>query len=250
MQQKVQLETAAIRREWVFSFLTLDVVRAFYDMMGIDPTFHAGLNLALRDATLATRTEIVQALLSGGPKPTLATFCRHVESLTGSAATAHLAWWLQHVFDAEQIHNAMDDWEQVFRHCQREGHEAWRQLPFPKDLSNESLKRFATSADRKEYYRRCDELEAHPLSDWDLHMYASQTYDFDDDLEGSWPNPMTKVFLTLAAYQQFQFWAWVLRVLTPEQQTRLREKALEIARTAELTFVKDLVHPSALDVGL
>ena len=65
-------------------------------------------------------------------------------------------------------------------------------------------------------------------------MSASQTYDFDDDREGPSRNPSTEVSLTVGVYQQYLFWAWALRALTPEQQTKLRDKALEIVRTGEL----------------
>jgi hypothetical protein len=87
----------------------------------------------------------VDALVNGGPKPTLAAFCRYVEGSVGAAASEHLVWWLQHVFDAEaQTHRALDRWSRVLRHCQREGDGGWRQLAFPEPLSNEASSRFAT----------------------------------------------------------------------------------------------------------
>lgn len=136
-------------------------------------------------------------------------------------------------------------------HCQREGDETWRQLAFPKQMSTEASKRLTAAVDVKEYYRRCDRLDAEPLSDWDLHMYASTPCDFDDDLEGyGSSNPFTKISLTLRNYQRYQFWAWALRLLDEDHQTRLREKALEIVQVEELTWIKDLVHPSELDIGL
>jgi hypothetical protein len=251
MQQNATLETAAARREWVFAFLTLDVVRAFYDLMGLDTAVEAGLQGALRDATLVTRRQIVDALVTGGPKPTLAAFCRYVEGSVGAAASEHLVWWLQHVFDAEaQTHRALDRWSRVLRHCQREGDGGWRQLAFPEPLSNEASSRFAAAVDVKEYHRRREYLEARPLSDWDLHMYASQTYDFDQDMEGAWPNPFTHVSGTIRAYQQSRFWAWVLRALDTGERIRLREGALAIAGAAGLASIKDLADPSTLDIGL
>jgi len=253
MKPKVSLEVAAAGREHeVFPFLTLDVVHAFYDMMGLGPLLQAGLHRALRDATLVTRKEIVQALLLGEPKPMLAGFCFHVEDSIGAAATGLLSWWLQHVlFDDVQNHVALSRWTRILRHCQREGDDAWGQLPFPKQLSNEASERFATAVNVKEYYRRCERLDTRPLSDWDLHMYASMPYDFDDDLEGyGGSRPFTTISFTLRNYQEYQFWAWVLRVLDQDHQTRLREEALEIVRVEEFTSIKDLVHPSELDIGL
>jgi hypothetical protein len=251
MRQTVSLEAAAEGHEWVFALLTLDVVRAFYDMMGLDPAFHAGLHGALRDATVLTRKELVRAPVEGGPKPALTSFCRHVEGLAGEAATEHLAWWLQHVSESSaEAHRALRRWMHVMRDCQREEDASWRQLAFPQALSTEASMRFVRSVDPREFARRRDALEGRPLSDWDLHMYASKTYDFDEDREGTGATPLTHVALTVRAYQQYQFWAWALRALTPDEQTRLRDSALAVARALELTSVNDLVHPSALDIGL
>ena len=102
----------------------------------------------------------------------------------------------------------------------------------------------------KNYYARCAELDAQPLSDWDLHLYASQLLDFDDDLEGAGGNPDTYIVGTVRAYQRYQFWDWLLKVTTEAQQAQFRENALRIAKEEELTSVKDLVAPSKLRIGL
>lgn len=47
MKPKVSLEVAATGREEVLAFLSLDVVHAFYDMMGLGPLLQAGLHRAL-----------------------------------------------------------------------------------------------------------------------------------------------------------------------------------------------------------
>lgn len=248
MQQKLTLEAATTGHTGVFPLLTLDVVRTFYDLMGIDPQYHAALHGGLRKATLVTRKEIVLELTRGGPKPTLAGFCGIVESALGPPGTEHLTWWLERVLLAE--HREIGSWTRVLRYCLREGDEYWRRLGFPAPLSDEAAKRFATSVDRTAHKRRCADLDEHPLSDWDLHMYASQLYDFDRSLEGLSPSPLTEVSLTAAAYQEHRFWAWVLHTLAPEQLTQLRESALEIVSTEDLASSKDLVHPSALDIGL
>ena len=251
MPEKMTLESAAQDRQWVFPFLTLDVVRPFYDLMGLNQEAQAGLQKALRDSTLATRKQLVEALVNQGPPPTLATFCQDLERRIGTSAADHLAWWVRHVLHKQvQAHIPVSHWEDLLRRCRREGEESWRRLPFPGQLSPEVSRRFRASVDGKEYDRLRRALEDHPLSDWDLHMYASQTYDFDDDREGPSRNPSTEVSLTVGVYQQHLFWAWLLRGLTPEQQTKLWDKALEIVQTDKLPWIKDLVHPSALDIGL
>ena len=251
MLEKTTLESAAKDRQWVFPLLTLDVVRPFYDLMGLAQEAQAGLQMALRAATLATRKQLVEALTNQGPSPTLASFCQDLEGRIGPSVAEHLAWWIRHVFYREvQAHIPVDDWSDLLRRCHRKGERSWRRLPFPGHLSAEALRRFGASLDRQEFKRLDAELDDRPLSDWDLHMYASQTYDFEDPLEGPGGKPSTEVYLTVGVYQQYVFWAWLLRALTPEQQTKLWDKALEIVRTGKLPWIKDLVHPSALDIGL
>jgi hypothetical protein len=251
MQQKVTLESAALDRQWVFPLLTLDVVHSFYDLMGLNQEAQAGLQKALRATTLATRKQLVEALVNQEPPPTLGSFCQDLEGRIGTATADHLAWWIRRVLHKEvQAHIPVQDWRDLLRRCRREGEESWRRLPFPGHLSAEAAERFAASIDGQEYDRREEALEHQPLSDWDLHMYASQNYDFADPPEGPSRRPSTEVSLTVGVYQQYLFWAWALRALNPVQQTRLREKALEIVRTDKLTWIKDLVHPSALDIGL
>ena len=149
--------------------------------------------------------------MNQGPRPTLASFCEELEGRVGTSAVEHLAWWVRHVFHKEvQAHIPVQNWRDLMRRCRREGEESWRRLPFPGQLWR-----------RVEAIRRINRpqgiqatggaLEDHPLSDWDLHMYASQTYDFGDTREGPSPNPSTEVFLTVGVYQQYLFWAWALR---------------------------------------
>jgi hypothetical protein len=246
------LEAAAklFGRQDAFAFLTLDVVQAFYDLMGLNVEAQSRLGGVLRGATLATRKALVDALVNGKAPPTLASFCEKVETAGGAGLTEHLAWWLGRMFDAEtRTHRALRHWTDVLHHCRREGDESWRRLRFPLPLSEEVAQRLATALDRTEHDRRCAAVEARPLSDWDLHMHASQLYDFDDDLEGTGMNLSNHISETVSACQGYRFWAWLVRALEPEEQTRLREQALEVVRTDELTWIKDLVHPSALDIG-
>lgn len=252
MPEKVTLEAAAAPNPWVFALLSTDVARAFYDMMGIQPAIHDKLHAALRSAILATRKEFVQALLEKRPGPALASFCGYVEGRIGEGPTNHLSWWLQRVFlYGPETHDALYQWTWVLRFCRREGEEGWRQLALPKQVSDEALRCFAAAIDVNEFDKRQAAIEAHPLSDWDLHIYASQPYDFDEDHpEGTWPDPFSIFVQTVRYYQGYRFWAWMLRALSPDQQTALRNKAMEFARSAELTSVKSLVHPSALDIGL
>jgi hypothetical protein len=240
------LEVAIGDRGSIVSLLTLDFTRAFYDLVGLDPRFHDVLHRTLRETTLITRKELMQALVDGTPAPTLATFCSHIETSAGRAATEHLAWWLQYIHNRDS--KPLDHWLDLFRHTEREG--AWSKLPLPKELSAEVWQRFISFMDRGEYNRRCEEIEDRPLSDWDLHLSANQPFDFEDDVEGGSSNPALDISLWSYAYRGYRFSAWLLRTLSPEQETKLLEVGTELVRTLELTWIKTLVHPSELDIGL
>jgi hypothetical protein len=251
MPQKTGLETVPEHRIWVFPFLTLDVVRAFYDLMGLRPGDPGAFQEALREATIAWRKRMERAALAGGTPPPLADFCRQVEGAIGRSATEHLLWWLQNVFSGSTRDNlGLNRWDRVLSRCRHES-ELWQRLGFPEELSEEALDRFRAARNVAEFYRREEEVKARPLSDWDLHMYASQLYVFEeDDIEGGGGDPFTHIKSTIRDYHGYGFWAWVLRALSPDQLDRLREGALRIVREEELTSVKELVHPTLLGIGL
>jgi hypothetical protein len=251
MRSQETLEAASEGREWAFPILTLDLVRGFYDLMGLDAAFHDRIHAGLRAATVRTRQEFVQGLVNPHGQVARADFCQLAESELGRDASEHLSWWLQNVFEAQtQDHRDLERWTQVIIHCHRDRDELWSQLPLSQPLAAEAFGQFAVARNFREYYRRAEELDSQPLSDWDLHMHASQLYDFSEDQEGTGANPMTHVSLAIHAYQYLRFFAWLLRSLSPEQQTALRDKALEIAIAEDIAWFDKLVHPSAFAVGL
>jgi hypothetical protein len=249
MKSQVTLENAARDREWVFSLLTLDIVRGFYDLMGLDAGFHARIHTGLRAATVSTRKDLVQQLMHPHEALARVDFCRSAEAQLGKDASEHLSWWLEHV-SKRQHERDLRRWTDLLVSLHREHDELWSKLPFPQPLADQAFDRFARARDFREYYRRAEALDDQPLSDWDLHMHASQLYDFSEDREGTGVNPMTEVSLSIHAYQYLRFFAWLLRVLTPEQQTALRDKALELAVAEDFAWFDKLVDPSAFAIGL
>lgn len=244
------LETAVSSRTWVLTLLTLDVVLPFYAMMGLKVSDPIAFQKCLREATLAHRKKIERAITHGETSPMLADFCGYVESALGPSLTSHLVWWLENIFHTHPRDNlGLSHWNHVFRHCRHE-RERWQKLELPENLSSEILNRFRKAIDKSEYDRVREELGAFPLSDWDLHMYAKFLCDFDNDFEGPGESPFTDVLATIKDFQGYQFWAWMLRILDSDQQTRLRQAAMQVVHDEELTSVKDLPYLSELEIGL
>ena len=131
MPEKLTLESAAQDRQWVFPLLTLDVVRPFYDLMGLHQEAEARRHEALRAATLATRKQRAETLVS---------FCQDLQERIDPPVADHLAWWIGRVaYQNVQAHVPVSDWKDVLRRCHRKGQSGWCRLAFPKQLSSEAL---------------------------------------------------------------------------------------------------------------
>jgi hypothetical protein len=250
VKQNSILEPLAASREWVFPFLTLDVVLPFFEMMGLPLADHSyDFQKVLRDATVAVRRSERQPA-AGEPQETWAEFFAAVEAGLGPAPTGRLAWWLRNILHARPRDNlGLSDWDHVLRYCRRSA-DRWKRLGFPESMSGEALRRFRRAIDVTELTRRCEEIQACPLSDWDLHMYASELYDFDDDLEGPSSSPFITVQATVRDYRQYLFWAWILRTLRPDQLAQLWDGGQQIVQYEALTSVSELPHPSTFGIGL
>jgi len=238
------------KRAWVFPVLTLDVVRPFYGMMGLEPLDPALLQIALRDASLVTRKRLSNALITGGRSPTLEDFYDSLAAALGPSGIARFEWWLQKVMNADVRDNlGLSWWTHTLRTAHRE-REDWERLAFPKEISNQALERFRQAIDASDFKRTLAEVEARPLSDWDLHMYASNLFDFDEDIEGPGQRPLSFARFTADDYRRYSFWAWVLEALSPEQLDQLWQSGVQFVKDEELSSIKALPHPSTLDIGL
>ena len=237
-------------RVWVFSVLTLDIVRPFYGMMGLDAADPALLQVALRDATLVTRKRLSDALASNATPPTLEDFYLSVATTLGPTGVERFEWWLEKVMHADTHDNrGLWRWMNVLRWARHE-RARWQRLGFPKECSNEALQRFLQAIDKTEFERRIKELESQPLSDWDLHMSASQLFHFDDDWEAHGARPFHFVEVTIDDYQGYLFWAWVLRNLSSDQLEQLCRSSLRFVEDEDRMAPADLPHPATLNIGL
>src|SRR5262249_40766955 len=161
-----------------------------------------------------------------------------------------LVWWLRRILHLDPRDNlGLSHWDHVLRYC-RHSPDRWERLGFPSRISAEALERFRKALDISEYKRQYDVMQDHPLSDWDLHMYASQLYDFDEDLKGPIESPFLTVVATIRDYQGYEFWRWILRTLDSDELTILWDSAKRVVQEEELTSARELPAPVTLGVGL
>jgi hypothetical protein len=231
--------------------LSLDVVRPFYDLMGLRLDDPDGLQQTLRHEIVTWRKRSVAAPEASLPFTPHGVIRVVAESLSAEASQ-HLVWWEQHVFHGDPRDNLnLRKWTTVLQTCHNESG-LWNQLGFPDSIREEARDRFRRSGNLDEYLRRQQEVDARPLSDWDLHLYALHLY--DDNLYVGMgythvpDGPRLWIQPTVRDYQGYQFWAWILTTLRPNQIDSLWEAASRVVETEELHSARDLPHPLILDI--
>ena len=238
-----ELDPARWRR--IMTLLSLDVVRPFYDLMGLRSLPGDELQQVLRREIVTARKRCA-ASQSDDPLFAPQTIIEVVADSLGAAASRHLVWWERNVFsDSPRDNMNLHHWTRVLQTCSYEP-DLWARLRLPAELAQEALERFCQSRKIDEYQRRQKELDERPLSDWDLHIFA--LYLFDETLSPDPSGPSLWLKPTIRDVQRYQYWAWVLGVLSAQNIDRLYEVARQIAVDEELSFAADLPHPSVLDI--
>jgi hypothetical protein len=237
-----------LRWPLLFTLLSMDVVVAFYDLIGVPASDPRGLRDLLRAQILNTRRAFAAAPPGGAaysPEETLDA----VGQSFGAAERDHLALWGQRVFAWDiQEHRALNLWDHVLRHCASEP-ERWAALGLPARIAAAARRELLQALDRAPYDERHGEVFSKPLSDWDLHMYAVNLFDDEDPAIPT--GPSIYLYATSANYRGYRFWAWLTKQLTAEEQGALTRNATQLAAQVEsLSHVEDLPPPSHLEIGL
>lgn len=236
---------------WIITLLSMDVVRPFYDLMGLRSLPADELQRVLRREIVAARKRWGTAQ-PGDPPFAPQAIIKVVADSLGAAASRHLAWWERNIFRDDPRDNLnLQKWTSILQTCTYEPG-LWTRLGFLAPVEEEALERFRRSRKIEEYQRRQQEVDEQPLSDWDLHLYALHL--FDDNLytqqNTALPDgPRLWIKPTIRDKQRYDFWAWVLSVLPATQIDRLYEVGRQIVADEELNFAADLPHPSVLGIG-
>src|SRR5262245_16683128 len=240
-------------RRWhqVISLLSMDVVRPFYGLMGLQPGAPEKLQRVLRQEIVSGRKKTVAEHLSADPTAVVQRIVNGLAELSGTEAARQLVWWEQNVFHNDPRDNLeLDNWDTVLRCCRLE-RRLWRRL-FPDRLQDKAMDEFRRSLKIDEYDLLQEEVDSKPLSDWDLHLYALNLYDdnlYDEAGPTGVPDgPRLWVKPTIRDYQGYQFWAWVLQMLGPDELDRLWQEGFEIVKEEDLHSAQQLAHPSVLRI--
>lgn len=245
------IEPEPVSRHWMklATLLSMDVVLRFYDLMGLRPANPHGLQTILRQEIITAR-ERWRFAPDHIPLLSRQAIVQTIAQSLGPEASRHLVWWGEHIFSGSADSMNLEKWHIVLATCRRQSG-LWSRL-LPDARKEEALDRFRKSRTMDEYNRRQEALDLQPLSDWDLHLYALHLYDdnlYDDkDFARLLDGPQLWVLPTIRDYQGYQFWAWVLKVLSSQQIDQLWHEACQIAEEEELHAARNLPHPSVLGV--
>ena len=233
----------------IIILLSMDVVIAFYDLMGLKIVHQEKFVDFLRSFIIKTREEY-----SATPNKEIRPFSpeRMLDAMAltlGSDVSKHVFWWGKYIFEyTTQDHIELEAWTTTLRYC-RHDPALWEKLQLPSKLNYDTLREFLSSIDTEEYNERHKQAYEKSLSDWDLHMYVINQ--FDDEDEGAPNGPDSFVYPTITAYQGYRFWSWILKQYSAQEQTALLRSASSIIKNlGHLSFIDHLVHPSTLEIGL
>ncbi len=236
------------RWEELVALLSMDVVIPFFDLMGLQISMPSDLQGVFRRVILDARknADAASDKTRSFPEETIAA----VSLTLGVEASSRLVWWNDNVFlwDSTQDNVHLRKWTSIVRHCARDPGR-WAQLGFPTWFSPDQ---FYQSRDLTDYQTLQDDVDAKPLSDWDLHLYSLRLYDdnvYEKSVDRVPDGPRLYVKPTVRAYRGYQFWNLALKAMNSSQRDDLWHQARRIAREEEiLSDFRSLPHPTVLDI--
>ena len=236
-----------LRWPLIFTLLSMDVVIAFHDLLGLRVSAPTAFRELLRAEILQVRREFAAA----PPGDAVYSPERTLEALAlalGPAQRDHLLWWGQRIFGWDiQEHRSLLLWDDVLRFCALDA-KRWRELRLPAHLADAARLEFVRATDRAPYDQRRVEVCDKPLSDWDLHMYVVNLFD-DEDVASR--GPESYLYATFTNFQGYYFWAWLTKQMIPQEQDELMRNAINLAKQEQsLLHVGALPPPSHLEIGL
>lgn len=225
--------------------LSMDVVVPFSGMMGLDPASAPTLRDVLRREIVDVRKE-ARARPQDAPHFRPARTAAAVERALGPGYRAGLERWAARVFAYSNSDGGdLDQWDWLLRHC-RNSAGLWAAVGFPPAVRDEARRQFVASLDLADYRDVHAETYARPLSDWDLHLYA--TFLLNDDPEyGITDGPDDYVGPTVRNRRSYDFWAWVRGNLTADEVDQLWTSASAVVVKERLTSIPALPHPRTFE---
>jgi hypothetical protein len=229
---------------FVFMLLSMDVVAAFYDLIGAGFAEPACVVDVLRRQIV--RARYPHAEDPSGPRFGARDMIAAIAQRCGEHDARRLVWWTAHLFDAPR-RRELYAWECVLREV-RNSPAGWPALGLPAPDADAARQWFAQSLATGEYQARSSRVYAAPLSDWDLHLYAVNLFDDEDPALANGPDRY--VHRAMRDYAAHRFWGHMNRAFSPDALARFRDGAERfVAARPALRFTSPLADPRGLDIG-
>lgn len=224
--------------------LSLDVALPFHEMMGLrvmNPTeFQSALRAFIRQYRILFYSGEGEA-----NKPAASSVFSFVQSAAGAPSANAFRWWTANLYcEGPREHLDLQFWTLVIRFARRTDDD-WKKLNLPFRVSDEAKLRSTQSTTLDAYNSLWEDLRKHPLSDWDLHLYALK--EWDDDVPDVPNGPESIIYPITAAARGYSFWGWLLGQLDDSEIDMLHRSGQQIVDVVEeLRFIQNLVSPKHL----
>ncbi|MCH9681656.1 MAG: hypothetical protein K0V04_09500, partial [Deltaproteobacteria bacterium] len=193
----------------VFTLLSMDVVVGFADLMGLPSTDPTRLRDLLREQIIEGRRRFARDPETGTLDADA--MLDAIAKSLGNAERDGVRWWAEHLFEVGTgYHRDLSGWSDLLRTCKDEP-ARWSRLALPAEVSDQARRAFVNAQDIDPYYQRRAEVRQGRLSDWDLHMYAANL--FDDEDEALPTGPDRYLYPTVMAAREYAWWAWLVERL-------------------------------------
>lgn len=209
------------------AILSLDVIVPFYAHLGLKIA-NPSLFLQLLRETILSNRRAFEANPSQIPN-IQGTILQSLETSFGSEFSRMFEYWVQNVFVfTGQDFSPLSKWY-ILLALARTDRQRWISLGLPQGISEESRSKLEDIFDHNELHALADQIDKHPLSDWDIEMYSIHGFDDDEN------EPYTWVLETVKKRRFSSYLDWLVASLNDDQRRQLVDNANALKSQIETT---------------
>jgi len=199
------------------ALLSLDVIKPFYSHMGIKVENADEFRDILRQVILENRKEF-EADPSRIPNLQMRMLSALSSHYSEGAAHFFKHWVYQEFVYTGKDLKPLNQWNMLLS-LARLNKQRWQSLELPANLTDEAHAKLEQVWDRTELHTRADQIEAQPLSLWDMEMYSLHGFDEADNAPYNW-------VLEAVGKRIFnKYLRWLVENLTDDQRQQLVHRA-------------------------
>ena len=207
--------------------LSLDVMRFFFEDMGLRPPEPAQFQRILRESIVEGNPSKASGRKAPDATEWLSTLRARLQTAFGTSFLEHLSEWMFSVlFPAEDLpYNA---WRLILSPASRSP-ERWSGLGFSPDHAERLRQQYLESTNIDAVQRSIAETRAQVLSEWDLAIFALHNlYDEEDD-------PFSEIVNAVRRHRLFRFWNELELSTSWEERSHILQNAQDYAKSKSMS---------------